>query len=592
MKIHPGLNDIISTDKINTKSDVQIAYITTESYEPTVTFETTNTKESFTPLIPYETFDKNEMILFDEKRDIIPDPYNYIIRNGEDKYQYVPKNIVSYIKPDEFNYRIIGKRNESFNRLKNYYLDIRAYNDKFNNDDTNSLFNVLKTIFLDAASRGLCPENIITNQNDQAKFIFDSEKDKSLDFCFIKSNDGITVDGVNIAEIDALKNMNLWIITSDANIPNQNNPMTLYNYDGKDYNFSINPIIYNTLDYTGLKIFLADKYSNTVDPDMFTYSDTMYAPVCLKKDPKNNRYLIYSPASLFDNLTTSKINIIYEFIIRIYLSSYVYSKNSFSSWIADEMPDYIVKNHKLTKQLQFISPAPYYEMINESRDTVSYVGIDFLDNTNISASLDASDYIIFNKIQKGTQAKKPEDCISIYCHNKTIIYYKDNVYFQTTNLLNNITYSLNTTRLTVSISKYIDSYNNIDLTENTADLIISPDTNSNILVVIKNNKMELINETKYTTDSGYIIGTVMIRVNNKKEQQIYDIRLRGGGLQDSFDHDFQCLFDVGSIKGMSYRKAGSVIIRIPLEFKQFDKQIRAAINKHKSADEYAIVLYY
>ena len=85
MKIHPGLNDIISTDKINTKSDVQIAYITTESYEPTVTFETTNTKESFTPLIPYETFDKNEMILFDEKRDIIPDPYNYIIRNGEDK---------------------------------------------------------------------------------------------------------------------------------------------------------------------------------------------------------------------------------------------------------------------------------------------------------------------------------------------------------------------------------------------------------------------------------------------------------------------------------------------------------------------------
>lgn len=85
MKIHPGLNDIISTDKINTKSDVQIAYITTESYEPTVIFETTNTKESFTPLIPYETFDKNEMILFDEKRDIIPDPYNYIIRNGEDR---------------------------------------------------------------------------------------------------------------------------------------------------------------------------------------------------------------------------------------------------------------------------------------------------------------------------------------------------------------------------------------------------------------------------------------------------------------------------------------------------------------------------
>ena len=372
MKIYPGLNDIISTDKINTKSDVQIAYITTESYEPTVTFETTNTKDSFTPLIPYETFDKNEIILFDEQRDVIPDTYNYLIRNGEDKYQYVPKNIVSYIKPDEFNYRIIGKRNESFNRLKNYYLDIRAYNDKFNNDDTNSLFNGLKTIFLDAASRGLCPENIITNQNDQSKFIFDSENDKSLDFCFIKSNDGITVDGVNIAEIDALKNMNLWI-TSDTNTPNKNNPMTLYDYDGKDYNFSIEPIIYNTLDYSGLKIFLADKYSSTVDPDMFTYSDTMYTPVCLKKDPKNNRYLIYSPASLFDNLTTGKINIIYEFIIRIYLSSYVYSKNSFSSWISDEMPDYIVKNHKLTKQLQFVSPNPYYEMINESQDTVSYV---------------------------------------------------------------------------------------------------------------------------------------------------------------------------------------------------------------------------
>jgi len=190
MKIHPGLHDIVSSQTINKETDVQLAYITNESEEPTLTLNANYYTSSRTALIPYETFDKQNLLLYDENDNEITDSYNYIIRIGTDKYQYIPQNIAASIQPDTFQYRVIGKKNETYNNTKNYYISVKAFNDKYNSSDQTSLISTLKTVFLDASVRGLCPESIVFNGNDQNDFVYDQTSD-DCDFCFIKSNDGI-----------------------------------------------------------------------------------------------------------------------------------------------------------------------------------------------------------------------------------------------------------------------------------------------------------------------------------------------------------------------------------------------------------------
>ena len=592
MKIHPGLHDIVSSQAINKDTDVQLAYITNESEEPTLTLNANYYTSSRTALIPYETFDKQDILLYDEDDNEITDSYNYITRIDTDKYQYIPQNIAASIQPDTFQYKVIGKKNETYNNTTNYYISVKAFNDKYNSSDQTSLISTLKTIFLDASVRGLCPESIVFNGNDQNDFVYDQTSD-DCDFCFIKSNDGINVDGTKIIDEKNFFGKNLWIIVPDNSFPTSSNVMSLYDYDGTDHNFMTSSDIYKTIDYSGLKLFLAQRYKEQVDAEIFTYSDTMYAPLFIKEDRKHNRYIIYSPSSLFEKPTISKINLIIEYILKIYLCSYVYSSKAYPSWIADEMPDYVVNNHKLTKQLKFVSDKPYYDLLDASKSDISYIDTEIIDNTNISCALDASDYIVFSKKQSSSSGvTKPDGYISIYCPNKTIIYYKDNVYMKTTDLNKSIKYSLDLDTLTVIIKDYYDSYHGISLVENTASLIIKHGTNSNVYIAVKDNKLQLITEGKYSTEDGIVLGILYIQYDKTVERQLYDIRLRGGGLPKNKKHDFQSILDIGSIKGMAYRRSGSLIIQIPEEFRQYDNIIKAAIDKHKAADEYAIVLYY
>lgn len=590
MQIYPGIHDIISTKTVDRDTDVQLAYITKDTDIPTVSLDAYYSLSERKQLVPYETFDRQDILLYDENDNQIIDSYKYIIRTDNGKYQYIPQNINTVIKPDTFNYVVLGKKNEPYDSLKNYYISVKAYNDKTNGDDTDSLIDILKTVFLDSAIRGLSPNSIIFNQNDQNNFIYNT--DDNCNFCFIRSNDGINVDDTNILDISEFYDKNIWIVVDDNNFPTANNTMSLYDYDGDSYNYKTDLNIYKSINYDGIKLFLANKYKENIDKEIFTFSDTMYSPLLIKEDSIHHRYIIYSPLSLFKNLTISKINLIIEYIVKIYLRSYIRSNTIYSSWIADDVPDYVVSNHKLTKILKFTSNKPYYDLLEENKDTVSYVGVNILDSDNINAFLDASNYIVFNKIKKNNTITKPDGYISIYCHNKTIIYYKDNIFTKTTNLNECISYNIDLNTLYVTIHGYYDSYENIAITKNEMSLTIKNGVSSNVYIVVKDNKTSLIDEDDYTTNDGIMLGTFYIQYNKNTEYQLYDIRLRGGGLPKNKTPDFQSILDVGSIKGMSYRKAGSIIIQVPEEFRQYDNIIRNAIEKHKAADEYAIVLYY
>lgn len=593
MKIYPGIHDIISTNTIDKENDVQIAYVTNEQQDVSLSLSSTYTKASNEPVVPYDTFSRNNMILFDKNGQIIEDAYNYIIRTDSGVYQYVPKDIVSTVKPTEFNYRVVAKKNETLNKLKNYYLNIKCLNDKFDDSDTTSLLDTIRSIFLYAADRKLCPNFIIANENDQNEFYYDEDNDLNVDYCFMKSSDGLTVNGTNINNLpESLNYTNLWVIVKDENFPNENNPMTLYDYNGDNYIFGFQKtILYDSIDYAAAKpkLFLASRYKEEVDPDIFTFSDSMYAPLYIKEDKEHKRFLIYSTESMFRDLTTHDTNIIFEYIMQLYLMSY-FTSDYYASWISDDMPDYVVSNHKMIKQLNFISSEPYYKLLGfNDKESLTLESVE-IDNDNISYSINASDHIIFNKVQKDEQFTKPTDCISIFCHNKTIIYYKDNVYFRTSNLLDCISYSYDVNKLTVFIDNYVDSYNGISISKCELNKIIPTSKIGNILVVIQDSVPALIYESDHADEM--ILATISMNAETTEDRILYDIRVRGGGLPKNKKHDHQSILDIGSIKGISYRRGGSIIIRLPSEFKKYHERVKYAVDKHIAADAYAFIVYY
>lgn len=591
MKIYPGTHSIISTNKIDKDNDVQIAYVTNEHSEVTLGISTQYTQESEEALVPYETFDHSDLVLFDSNGNKIDDTYNYIVRTDSGAYQYVPKNIVSTIKPTEFSYRIIGKRNEKLNKLKNYHLSIKCLNDKFDTDDSTSLLDTIRSIFLYAADRKLCPNYIIVNENDQNKFMYDQNESSGVDFCFMKSDDGLSINDTQILNLpSSLDYTNLWVIVKDSAFPNTNHTVTLYDYNGTDRDFSLNTILYDSIDYKSAapKLFLASNYKENVDNDIFTLSETMYSPVLIKEDKVHKRYIIYSTESMFNTLTTHDTHIIFEYIMQLYLMSY-FASEYYTSWISDEMPDYVVNNHKMIKQLNFVSPSSYYDLIGTDKESITLDSIE-INNTNISYSINASDYIVFNKTQKDEQFTKPTDCISIYCHNKTIIYYKDNVFLRSNNLLECVTYSYNVNTLTVTINNYIDSFNNVYIPQAVLTKTIPSSKIGNILIVMQNGFPTLLYESEYSDE--LLLATITMQTDSTEDRMLYDIRLRGGGLPKYKQHDHQSILDIGSIYGVSYRRGGSIIVRIPVELKKYHDRIKHAIDKHIAADAHAFIIYY
>jgi hypothetical protein len=100
----------------------------------------------------------------------------------------------------------------------------------------------------------------------------------------------------------------------------------------------------------------------------------------------------------------------------------------------------------------------------------------------------------------------------------------------------------------------------------------------------------LIDKKTYSETDGIIIAEVQISLSENKSM-VYDMRQRGGGLPESMDPPSFSLLDIGNIYGMSYRKAGTLIITLPKKLQPFDDIITAAVKKHMVGEELPIILF-
>ena len=100
----------------------------------------------------------------------------------------------------------------------------------------------------------------------------------------------------------------------------------------------------------------------------------------------------------------------------------------------------------------------------------------------------------------------------------------------------------------------------------------------------------MIYESEHTDE--FVLATIVMNSVAVGERTLYDVRLRGGGLPENQKHDHQSILDIGSVNGISYRRGGSIIVKLPNEFKKYHDRVKSAIDKHIAADAHAFIVYY
>lgn len=610
MKIHPGLHDLTVADSIDRENDVQLAYISDKEYTQKVSLSSDYTISEFKPVAPYTVFDIGspfDIYLFDNKKNLLDADTrtNILIRTDDDKFMYIPSGGITF-RPQEFTYKLVGKRTAKYNSSRDYNITVRCLNE-YNDPDNSSEYGLssqLIKIFGDAPSRQICPNNVWVNNGDiSVNSLYVTGNESYIDFGFIKSQDGKTyniydeqnqlIDNQPILDNTLLeKFLALWIVVDDENFITEDETKTLHNVVSQ-YDYVIeNRNLYSNISLDS-ELKLVSK--NELEDTDITLSRSSFSPVVIRHDEVNQRYIIYSPASFIENINNNA-SLLYEILIKVYLMGYVKTEDK-NMWITDTIPDYILVNHQLVTKSQFVSHDTYYVALGLNKNEVTLVDTIASAPNIIIAGLTADDRIIFIKDYSGPNAvykdpDKPSGFISIYCHNKTIMYYQNLVYMIKTNINDVLTYDLHDNKLNIALENFIDSDGAIYIPHFSDNYTIEKDINSNILLVVKNNIVTLKKQEEYTESDGIILCTFYIYTSVNDSYVINDIRLRGGGLPDNVKHDVQSLFDIGTIEGMSYRAGGSIVIKIPAALEGYKDLIMNAVKKHIAADEYPFIILY
>lgn len=603
MRIYPGKHVPVFKDNVDIENDIQLAYIQNNDHNLVFSLQSDHNDSYFEPIVPYTEFDKLIDIYNANKQRIIDERINLLNSTDKRTYMYIPQ-YTTIFAPEEFYYQIICKRNASYNALQNYNINVKCLNETYSDQENDySLINELIKIFADAPERGLCPSNIAINNGDLSPLsLIDNGAINLIDIGIIKSKDGINYDnGENNLPIldDPLFNryLNLIIVVPDNSFPTQNNTARIYHISDNNISYKLNSKLYNDLNITNdLPLFDIKEYIHQNPGNEYVnLTNTEYSPCLVKNDSNHYRRIIYVPASLFSNVNNN-VNIIYELLMSLYLTSYIKSEEV-NQWITDTIPDYIVSNHKMTKASKFLSKETYYDIVNCHKNDIIYVTTLTSQENVITENVLYDDKISFRKLVSGDYAKykdpeKPANHISIYCHNKSIIYYKDNVFSYKTRFSDCCSISVINDILNIEINNYVDSINCIYIEHFKDQVSIINRSIGNIIISYQANNVFINKQSEYNSEQhGTILGIVNIDYGNADDKILYDIRLRGGGLPEYLKEDSRSLFDIGNINGLPYRKGGSVIIKLPAVMQKHDSIIQAAVKKHIAADEFPFIIY-
>lgn len=565
-------------------SDISIGYIDNKNTENYVDFiiDENFAADSSERVMPYQKVSSSATLFFDGNNNIVK---NINLKRLGNTWIYEPDNSTEYT-PERFECSAIIKKSMKFTEEKTYSIKVCAGD----MSDELDLCKKLINIFGNANKRGLCPSNIIVNNNKTEPESLLEYTVNNSDFIFMESDDGVNLPGGFTVDDVISCNTNLWISTenfdgiTEAPITDTENniydPMYL---EGRLVNFY-------TKTKRKAKITKIIKLSDL--PEAYDdYDKEIVYDDILILDSKEKGSVIITPKEFLDNLNDNS-SVLYDVMMYVYLKSYVQTK-TLSSWITNEPVDKrAYSNSELNRYHEKIN---IKDMLNADikEDDFSILRVDTNNPGVFLVDINTDKELFFRKNDKSTKdpVKNPEEISFLTTKQSIVNYAPENIYLMES-----------AAKLSY---KYIDDdlYVVVDPMVSSSHQIIIPES---IFLKIENmsrryyvcasqtepegiSDVILVDSEKYSlTDNGIKIAEVIPKT--KYSTKVYDIRIKGGGLPESFGNDYD-LLDIGNPYGRPYRKGSTLIFRLPKQLEEHKDKLEKEIEKHIIASDIPIFVY-
>ena len=619
MKIYPSRGNIVATKTINPKTDIALSYIDTSHSEYKVSMAT---KENLRidekkEILPYDKVKEIMCLFYDNGIQI---PFDEMIKSfvrDKDSYMYVPYGSTIF-SPKTFEYTVTGKRTMEIKSNKPYNMRISVMNNM-------KMAKAIMPIFGDAQNRGVSPSNISVNGADLSLQSLTSIRLKDADITLLSMsnlNSVLEDDYFDGGQIENPFDESMYLSNSTVSMIGFVSDSALTDEDLADVN-QTSPSFVKLKEKVKFKNKKDKVYSNieVVTDKVFTiptvaedgvryfslFSNPTHTPVLIK-EYEGRGMLVYISDSMIKNPTENS-KFLYEILAHVFSISYLRT-DKISDWISDKIPDYIVENKKLIKKEFFTSSMELHKMFSLDVDDIIPYSVDinkvlypFVEFTGVDKN-----FLRFKKNIDGDNSQysdpiQKEGSMSIFTANKNIIYYDKFIYSIKSDIEKRINTNINENTVQVNIKSYKNSELGINITTDKTTLEIplyvlngNDEVNiinsSHYIVSASNGSASyyaVIEKNKYKESDGHILTEINTeQVNSRK--LVYDMRQRGGGLPEEDEDVFDC-FDIGHILGKPYRKAGSLIITLPLFLEKHDAIIQSAIKQYMSAEDLPIIIY-
>lgn len=570
MKIYPGNHGIISTEDITT-NHIPLAYFEAKNVVKDIKIKISdsyikeNKKEK---IYPYQYFNSNNICLFD-KNDNKIDSSIYLKRNGN-QYFFEPRNSIEFT-PQTFVYSVLMARQDSFkNNIK--------YNIKVGVDSLEMAENLLGIFNSLTYSK---PNNISFNDNSLLPSSLINMSISEPDFLFI-GEDYLNILTENEWDIIFNNHTNVWIAYDKLE------DIIIEDRELKEYELEHSEVYSSS-------IFLAkegSKYKIDINKEIegfprnsFEYINLFIneCPVLILKK-ENNSFIIISHKSFIDRADNYRL--FYEILMRIYLNSYVETKTR-TSLIADYKIDYFIKVYQKFNKYHpdiNLNKIFYEDKINARiKSNIVTVKLDKDSEGKIQfLGTDKYNNLLF-KSNAGTDPVKEKNTISVFTTKDTIIYYNldENELYLVEDILK-INYQIINDKNYIIIDTFRSSDKNIILKK--PQYIEIPDINKYLLIY------DYV-ENKFTLSNNLTLDNYAAEIQFILEEDLTckDIRIIGGGEADS-EPNYD-MIDTGSLKGRPYRVGSTMIIKMPLRYKEYEDILLYEIKKHMSSADYPILIF-
>lgn len=535
-------------------------------------------------VVPYERFAYPDPFVYDEQgRPVNID--NNLVRVGN-HYVYTPQGAVEFT-PHRTVLQAVVHKNMSYRAEHKYNYRIACVGTTLDYAET------LHSIFGDAPRRQLCPANISVNGQDLAMDSLLNASATDLDWAMFESSDGLTTGG-QVIPFDELLNQrtNIWL-----SVDSFNDGVTNFMVEKPEHGVTLRaPHLYRNDPRTfdeGVRFFRTDAVHSAFAGgayelvNLFSQTDTV--PVLVYQKPGHG-FVIIADKKITDR-PDRNVQMIYEILTHGVLKSW-YLSNPQHIWITDKNVDYLaLKENRYNRRHP---PVTEKVLVASSRYIIDvYRIIDFVFRGRPLQWEAIGNEIYFNKTGSGLEPDpvkpfdpdNPDKIVSVYTARHTVVYYERSVQKREEGLSAQVVTRSTGSYLILSPGKSTSRRIHFAMPY---EFRIVPPYKEYHLVAENNIPSLYAGALDELTEEAVVLYKVSVKEENITRH--LDLRAMGGGLPAGMLDDYG-LLDIGHVNGRPYRVGSSVVIRLPATLKPYEKEIRAAVDKHQSGADYAVYVF-